>query len=145
MKPTKFYKKIKIRIPYCDIDKLGHVNNAKYLSYFESARVAYFRDIPGLGLKDMDEKSSSGIIILEVAVQYLAPMFMDQVIEIGIRVSEVRTKSFRMEYEIRDAKTKALLTTGHSVQVMFNYKKQKPYPVPDDLRKTLGMIEKCSF
>ncbi|QQR79855.1 MAG: acyl-CoA thioesterase [Deltaproteobacteria bacterium] len=142
---SKFHVKIKFKVPYCDIDKLGHVNNATYLSYFESARVAYFRNIPGLNLSEMDEKSATGIIISEIGIKYLAPAYLDQVIEVGLRVSEVRTKGFRMEYEIRDRKTKALLTIGHSVQVMYNYKKQTTYPIGMELRKIFEKIEKRTF
>ena len=144
LKP-KFYVKIKFKVPYCDIDKLGHVNNATYLSYFESARVAYFRNIPGLSLSEMDMQSASGIIISEIGIKYLAPAYLDQVIEVGLRISEVRTKGFRMEYEIRDRKTRALLTTGHSIQVMFNYKKQKSYPISKSLRGIFESIEKRKF
>ncbi len=145
MKKEKFRVKIRFKVPYCDIDKLGHVNNATYLSYFESARVAYFRNIPGLSLADMDMKSPTGIIISEIGIKYLAPAYLDQVIEVALRISEVRTKGFRMEYEIRDAKTKALLTTGHSIQVMYNYTKQATYPIPSALKKTFEKIEKRSF
>ena len=32
-----------ITVAFRDLDMLGHVNNAVYLSYFESARIAYGR------------------------------------------------------------------------------------------------------
>jgi acyl-CoA thioester hydrolase len=33
-----------IQVRFADVDKLGHVNNAKYLTYFEIARMQFFKD-----------------------------------------------------------------------------------------------------
>ena len=38
---------IKIQVRFSDLDTLGHVNNAVYLSYFEMARIAYFTPLLG--------------------------------------------------------------------------------------------------
>ena len=39
-----FKYKLKIQIRFKDIDKMGHVNNAIHLTYFETVRVEYFKD-----------------------------------------------------------------------------------------------------
>ncbi|HEX7414818.1 MAG TPA: acyl-CoA thioesterase, partial [Bacteroidia bacterium] len=36
-----------IQIRFVDIDKMGHVNNATILSYFEVARTYFFDDVMG--------------------------------------------------------------------------------------------------
>ena len=36
-----------IQIRWRDLDALGHVNNAVYLTYFELARLAYIRAVLG--------------------------------------------------------------------------------------------------
>ena len=36
---------LSIQVRFSDIDAMGHVNNAVYLSYFELARVYYFEKI----------------------------------------------------------------------------------------------------
>ena len=41
IKPTE------IQVRFADIDVLGHVNNAIYLSYFEMTRVHYFNELLG--------------------------------------------------------------------------------------------------
>jgi acyl-CoA thioester hydrolase len=38
----------KIQVRFADIDVMGHVNNAVYLSYFEMTRVHYFQELLGL-------------------------------------------------------------------------------------------------
>ena len=39
--------KLAIQIRWRDLDALGHVNNAVYLTYFELARLAYVRTLLG--------------------------------------------------------------------------------------------------
>ena len=39
--------KIAIQIRWRDLDALGHVNNAVYLTYFELARLTYIRALLG--------------------------------------------------------------------------------------------------
>ena len=42
----RFYIPVDVRFE--DIDMFDHVNNAKYLTYIESARVAYYTAITGI-------------------------------------------------------------------------------------------------
>ncbi|MDA0882981.1 MAG: thioesterase family protein, partial [Bacteroidetes bacterium] len=37
--------KYEIEVRFRDIDAMGHVNNAVYLSYFEQARIGFFNAI----------------------------------------------------------------------------------------------------
>jgi acyl-CoA thioester hydrolase len=41
----------KIQVRLTDIDILGHVNNAIYLSYFEMTRIHYFNELVGYNTK----------------------------------------------------------------------------------------------
>lgn len=132
--------KTDITVRFADVDVMGHVNNAVYLSYFEQARVAFFKKINNLDLRYMNAKSVFGFIVAEIGIKFLAPTFVDQVLTVGIRVAEVRNKAFRFEYEILDKKTKIVVATGFSVQVSFNYKKQKTFPLPHDLRRKMQSL-----
>ena len=40
-----FKHKIKMNIRFSDLDAMGHVNNAKYLTYLEEARIDYLNNI----------------------------------------------------------------------------------------------------
>ncbi|MBT3338732.1 MAG: acyl-CoA thioesterase [Anaerolineae bacterium] len=43
MSKIKFFYPIEVR--YGDLDPQGHLNNAKYLTYFEQARIRYFVEL----------------------------------------------------------------------------------------------------
>jgi len=49
MSQFNFYHPVEVR--YGDLDPQGHVNNAKHLTYFEQARIAYLIEL-GLFTKD---------------------------------------------------------------------------------------------
>jgi acyl-CoA thioester hydrolase len=42
---SSYIHKLKIQVRFKDIDKQGHVNNANHITYFETARVEYFKDV----------------------------------------------------------------------------------------------------
>jgi acyl-CoA thioester hydrolase len=42
-----FRHKTPIQIRFKDVDRLGHVNNANHVTYFELARVEYFNELMG--------------------------------------------------------------------------------------------------
>lgn len=137
---TRFPVKTDIVVRFADVDVMGHVNNAVYLSYFEQARVAFFKKLNKLDLRYMDAKSAFGFIVAEIGIKFLAPTFVDQTLTVAIRVAEIRNKAFRFEYEIRDKKSKTVVATGFSVQVSYNYKKQKTFPLPADLKRRMQSL-----
>ncbi len=135
---TKFPVKTEVHVRFADVDAMGHVNNAHYLTFFEQARVAFFKKLNDLDLRRMDATSAFGFIIAEVGVTFLSPAFLDETMVVKLRVAEMRNKSFRFEYEITDKKTKRLIATGYSVQVMYNYEKKSTFPIPETLRAQLS-------
>ena len=137
---TRFPVKTDLIVRFADVDVMGHVNNAVYLSYFEQARVAFFKKINKLDLRYMDAKSAFGFIVAEIGIKFLAPTYVDQALTVAIRVAEIRNKAFRFEYEIRDKKSKVVVATGFSVQVSYNYKKQKTFPLPADLKRRMSAL-----
>jgi acyl-CoA thioester hydrolase len=121
-----------IRVAFRDIDALGHVNNAVYLSYFEQARIAYsFQLMNKATLKDLT------FILAEVNVTYLRPVYFGDRLEIGVRVSEIGTKSFVMEYGVRNGQDE-IVARGRTVQVWFDYNTRRSVPVPDEFRQKVA-------
>jgi acyl-CoA thioester hydrolase len=133
-----------INVRFSDADAMGHVNNACYLTYFEQARVAYFKKLHGGDLSRMEPTESFNFIIGEITVRFQAPAFIDEMLIVGVRVAEFGTKSFRMEYEIRRKKTDEPVATGQSTQVMYDYKTKKTFPIPDSFREKMMALEKKS-
>ena len=79
MSDFRFYHSIEVR--YGDLDPQGHVNNAKHLTYFEQARVAYMIEL-GLFTKDQSFMEI-GVILADVHIAYFDPIYFGQNIKVG--------------------------------------------------------------
>ena len=103
MSEYRFYHPIEVR--YGDLDPQQHVNNARYLTFIEQARIAY---VQALGLWDGNSFDDIGIILAEAKVSYRSPILWGQIVQVGVRVTRLGNKSFDWAYIIEDSKTKQL-------------------------------------
>lgn len=124
-------KPIKIQVRFSDIDVMGHVNNAVYLNYFETARMHYFNQILG---EDWDW-NTDGIILMRNEIDYIKSVLLRDIPNIDISVLKIGNKSFELGYELKvDG---VIYTKGKSILVCFNYKEQKTCEIPQQLRSKL--------
>ena len=131
-----FYQPIVVR--YGDLDPQGHVNNAKYLTYLEHARIGYVQQ---LGLWDGKSFQDVGIILADVQVSYKKPILWQQKIQVGGRVFRLGIKSFDFDYVIEDVHSGSLHATAKTVQVSYNYDKSQTIQIPDHWRITISEFE----
>jgi acyl-CoA thioester hydrolase len=137
MTDYKFFHPIEVR--YGDLDPQGHVNNAKYLTYFEQARVHY---LVQLGLFSRDQSFMEiGVVIADIHIAYHAPTHYDDNIKIGVRTKKIGGKSLSVEQCVMDANTGKIMASGTVVMVTFDYKDLKSIPVPADWKKKISEFE----
>jgi acyl-CoA thioester hydrolase len=132
-----FYHPIEVR--YGDLDPQGHVNNAKHLTYFEQARVAYMIEL-GLFTKDQSFMKI-GVIVADVHLTYLEPIYFGQNIKVGVHTARLGNKSMTWEQNIVDADTGRELTKGEVIIVTYDYKDGKTISVPPEWRDTFIAFE----
>ena len=132
MSEFRFYHPIEVR--YGDLDPQGHLNNAKYFTYTEQARIAYIRH---LGLWNGASFLDIGIILAEASMTFKAPIQWGQPIQVGVRVSRLGTKSFDVIYSIQDTHTKLEHASGSTVQVAYDYHTSQTIPIPGEWRRIL--------
>jgi acyl-CoA thioester hydrolase len=128
-----------IEVRYGDLDPQGHLNNAKYLTYFEQARIQYLIHLglfrPGQSFLEI------GIILAEARVTFLKPVHFGQSVEVCVRVIRLGNKSFEMEYLLRDRQTHEELARGSSVQVTYDYHTAQTIPIPPTWRQAIAEFE----
>lgn len=132
-KPNKPIFTYKDMVRYSDCDMHQHLNHAVYFSFFEQARVAFWEKL-GM-LKSTADFHSIPLIIAAAHCDYKAPAYLNQEVEIQISVTHIGTKSFRFDYEMKDAQKGALLATGYTIQVMFDYEKGESVAIPENLKQ----------
>jgi acyl-CoA thioester hydrolase len=127
-----------IQIRYSDLDPQGHVNNARYLTYTEQARVNYLIE---LGLWDGVSFLDLGLIVADVHMTYLAPIVIGQSIQVGVCVTRIGNKSIQFEYQIEDEDTGRVMARGQSVMVTFDYRAGVSIHVPLAWREKITAFE----
>jgi acyl-CoA thioester hydrolase len=121
-----------VQVRFSDTDALGHVNNAVYLSYLESARVDYLREL--LGAKKIEEL---GVIIARVEIDYKSPAFHHETMRVGCRVEEIGGSSIRMDYRVEDKETGRLVALAKTVLVAYDYAAARVVRVSDEWRQKM--------
>ena len=137
MNHFKFFHPVEVR--YGDLDPQGHVNNAKHLTYFEQARVAYMIEL-GLFTKDQSFMEI-GVILADVHITYLEPIYFGQNIKVGVCAVKLGTKSMTWAQNIMDVKTGKELSKGEVVMVTYDYNEDKTFNIPHEWREKNKQFE----
>jgi acyl-CoA thioester hydrolase len=119
-----------VSLRWSDMDVYGHVNNARFLTLYEEARVAlFFTGARTMGLTSFED----GIVISRHEIDYLRPvdygMGPDGVprpsqVRIEMWVDEIRPSRFVVVYELFDSE--AVASKARSVCVPFDLANQRP-------------------
>ena len=137
MADYRFYHPIEVR--YGDLDPQGHVNNAKFLTYFEQARIEYWIQM-GFFTKDQSFMEI-GVIVADVHLTYLEPVYFGQSIKVGVRVVRLGNKSMTWEQNVLDAETDRELARAELVIVTYDYKAGKTISIPQEWRDKIIEFE----
>lgn len=143
MEEIKFKHKLPIQIRFVDIDKLGHVNNAVYHSYFEIARVAYFDEVVG----ERVDWQKQGMILANANVNFKIPVRLSDKVICYTTVSKVGTKSFELSNKlvIKNGNEELIAATATYVIVCMNYETKQSIPVPESWKKAINDYEGTSY
>lgn len=140
MAAFNYYHPVEVR--YSDLDPQGHLNNARYLTYFEMARINY---IVHLGLWQGGSFLNMGIIVANAQVTFLAPVYFGQKLKVGARINHLGNKSMTMAYSLLDKDTNLELANGSTVLVAYNYQSGKTIPIPIHWREIISKFEGLSL
>jgi acyl-CoA thioester hydrolase len=116
-------------VRFNDLDGMDHVNNAIFLTYMESARLAY---LESLGAGQNPQKS---LILARVEVDFRSPISFGEEVETGVRTGRIGTKSFELEQEVRA--NGRLAAESKSVLVAYDYTTNSSRELPDEWRQLL--------
>ena len=132
-----FYYSIDVR--YGDLDPQGHVNNAKFLTYMEQARVAYVIE---LGLWSGGSFLGFGFIVAEIRISYHQPVQFGAPVQVGVRTVRLGNKSLSMEYRIEDRQTRQVYARASSIGVAYDYTSNQSIRIPESWRSAITNYEK---
>jgi acyl-CoA thioester hydrolase len=128
--------RLAIQTRWKDNDVYGHVNNAEYYSYFDTAINAWLIREGGL---DIERGGVIGLCVESHCEYHSALAFPDQ-IEVGLRVGKLGRSSVRYELAIFRAGQDEVTAEGHFVHVFVDRENRRPLPIPEPLRGALERL-----
>jgi acyl-CoA thioester hydrolase len=130
-----------IQVRWGDMDSMGHVNNAVYFTYCESARMSYFAAV---GMGDHREGGRFGPALAAANLNFRRQVRYPEEIEVVTRVSAIGRSSFTMEYEIRRRESGERVADGAGVIVWVDYDEGRSLPLPEGLKESIRRYEGLS-
>lgn len=122
---------------WMDNDVYGHINNALYYAFFDTAINQYLIAEGGLDI-------IGGNVIAfaaESQCRYIQALAFPEVLEVGLRVGKLGNSSVRYELAIfRQGETLAA-AAGYFVHVFVNRQTRRPAPMPERIRAALARLK----
>jgi acyl-CoA thioester hydrolase len=118
-----------------DNDAYGHVNNAVFYQWFDSAVNAWLVE---QGLLDIATGDPIALVV-ETRCSYLEPLEFPNDVEVGLVVADLGRSSVRYRIGVFGAGEKAA-AQGEFVHVLVDRTTRRPISMPDNWRRTLEAI-----
>ncbi|MBF0508091.1 MAG: acyl-CoA thioesterase [Deltaproteobacteria bacterium] len=129
----KFLTDITVR--FRDLDAMGHVNNAVYITYFEEGRKAFF-----LQLSDKPEGQQFNFILAHVSCDYLRPVTLRDKVAVQMWISYIGNKRFDFRYRLISRDDESIVyARGESVQVGYDYQTNNSMTLSDEFLKNAAV------
>ncbi len=139
---ARFPVSIEFPVHWSEMDAFAHVNNAIYLRWFESARIAYFEQI---AVAQKLETGGERPILAKATVEFRRPVTYPDLIRVSSTVLRLGNTSFVMGYQaFSRAQNGALVAEGESVVVMLDATLGQKVTLSDELRRKIAALEASS-
>lgn len=128
----------RIKVYFGDTDAAGIVFYPNFYRWMDQAAGELFGNAIG-PISKMQKEDNIFLPLLETHCKFYAPLFLEDIVEIHSRVSEINNKTLRVEHDfIRDNQTVA---QGYEIRAWAKKKdgKLKANPVPDEVKEMFGI------
>ncbi|BCB81968.1 thioesterase family protein [Phytohabitans flavus] len=123
-------------VRWSDMDAYGHVNNARFLTLYEEARVAVmFVGAREAGVTSLEE----GIVIARHEIDYLRPVDYGDPVRIELWIEDIRAARFTVAYELYNGEV--LASRARTVCAPYNLGEQRPRRLTEAERAFLSAYQ----
>nr|WP_238934429.1 thioesterase family protein [Maricaulis parjimensis] len=121
---------------WADNDIYGHVNNAAYYGFFDTAVNCFLIEEAGLDIH------AGGVIglVVETGCNYFAALAYPELVQAGVRVSRIGNSSVRYEIGLFKEGEEEPAAQGHFVHVYVDRDTRRPVSLPDGMRAALEAV-----
>jgi acyl-CoA thioester hydrolase len=137
--PVPYPVEVEIPVRFHDVDGMGHVNNAVFSTYLETARIAWWERLdPSVKTGDLRKVT---MILARAEIDFRGQISYGETVRVRCRCPRIGGKSFDLVYRIESTDGERLYAEARTVQVAFDYETQRTIPVSDELRQRIEAVE----
>lgn len=123
--PFPFRHSMPLQTRFTDFDMLGHLNNNVYMAFMDMAKADYFTHVVGGNVDWRDP----GVVVANTNVNYFAPVYPREPIEIVSTVTHIGEKSIYLDQRILDSDTGETMCMATTVMVGFDIETGHSRPI----------------
>lgn len=102
----------RIRVRYCETDRMGIAHHGSYVAWFEEARTEYFRS-RGKTYRQMEDEGNL-LQVVDMSIRYTKPIDYEDVALVSVRMKERANAAFTLEYRVQRESDGAVTATGET-------------------------------
>ena len=129
---------ITVPVRWGDMDAFEHVNNARFFTFCESARISYFEAI---GLTVHRRATDQAPAVVTATCNFRQQLHYPATLDVGVRTVKIGLSSFTLAYAIFLQGTDELVADGSSVVVWVDYAENKSAPLPERLKERIRELD----
>jgi acyl-CoA thioester hydrolase len=143
--PGEFVHRYVVDVRFGDTDAMGHANNSRFLTYCESARIAYWEAATGEPMALVTHGAQESLILADIRVSFRSPVYFGEVLTVESRIGRLGRTSFTLEHRLTAGESAAghtrLVATAEGVQVLYDYAEGRPREIPPEVVTRLEAFE----
>ncbi|MCM3737349.1 acyl-CoA thioesterase [Bacillus cytotoxicus] len=128
-----FYIPVKVR--FSETDMFGHMNNCVAFTYFELARIEFFKEL-GFMQEWVHESSETMIVVADLQCNFLKQVFFDENLKVYVKAENVGNSSLDLHYMVKNEAGEICLV-GRGAMVQASKKTGKGVPWPMEWKQRL--------
>lgn len=103
---------VRMRVNYAEVDRMGFLHHSNHLRWFERGREEFCRR-RAAAYREMED-SGILVVVVDATLGYKTPLKYEDLVDLTVRLTEVRHASLVFEYELRRVPDGALAATGRT-------------------------------
>ena len=129
-----------IQLRWMDADAFGHVNNAMYFQYYDTAKMDYFRKV----CPEIVDKYA--IVTVHLEADFLHQVYTkDEEVEVQSAIVRIGHSSFTFQQQLVGKNDPEVKCVGQTIMVLFDIKKEQKVMFTPQWREAIGKFEGRKF
>lgn len=132
----EYHHTMPIQLRWMDADAFGHVNNAMYFQYYDTAKMDYFRKVcPEI-------VDNYAVVTVHLDADFMHQVYTkDEIVEVQSAIVRIGHSSFTFQQQLVGVNDHEVKCVGETIMVLFDIKHEKTVQFTPEWRETISKFE----